>query len=79
MVLVRTRTAESTESTNDEELPEGCWRRTQASGRDGTILHRCQTKLDGRTAYKNMRGKDYDKELVLFGEVCPLPSRDADR
>ena len=31
------------------------------------ILTRFQVKVDGRTAYTNLRGKEYEKQLVQFG------------
>ena len=34
------------------------------------ILNRFQIKSDGRTAYRNVRDKDHDRELVQFGESC---------
>ena len=41
------------------------------------ILNRFQIKSDGRTAYRNTRNKDHDRELVLLGEICLFRNHDA--
>ena len=42
------------------------------------ILSRFQIKSDGRPAYRNMHDKNYDRELVQFGESCLCRSHEAD-
>ena len=42
------------------------------------VLDRVQIKSDGRTTYRNMLDKDYDKELVYFGGICLFRNHDAD-
>ena len=37
-----------------------------------------QIKSDVRTAYRNVRDKDHDRELVQFGEICLFRNHDAD-
>ena len=79
----RTRTATSPTSTTDkkrtrmtsEQLTNSwvSWARHSA-----WIVNQFQIQSDGRTAHRNMRDKEYDKELVKFAEFRLFRNHDAD-